>query len=52
MVALKGISGEQLAGWLAEVRAGARARVVEATLNQTSPGLYDGSLTLALGGSR
>lgn len=52
VVALKGISGEQLAGWLAEVRAGARARVVEATLNQTSPGLYDGSLTLALGGSR
>ncbi len=52
VVALKGISGEQLAGWLAEARAGARARVVEANLNQTSPGLYDGSLTLALGATR
>ncbi len=52
VVALKGISGEQLAGWLAEARAGARARVVEASLSQTTPGLYDGSLTLALGAAR
>ncbi|GCL65740.1 type II secretion system protein GspM [Pseudaquabacterium pictum] len=52
VVALKGISGEQLGAWLAEARAGARARVVEASLNQTTPGLYDGSLTLAVGGSR
>jgi len=49
LLTLKGISGEQLKGWLAEARAGARARVVEASLSQTSPGLYDGSLTLALG---
>ncbi len=52
VVALKGISGDQLAGWLAEARAGARARVVEASLSQTTPGLYDGSLTLALGAAR
>ncbi len=52
VVALKGISAEQLAAWLGEARAGARARVVEASLSQTSPGLYDGSLTLALGSAR
>lgn len=52
LLTLKGISGEQLGAWLAEARAGARARVVEASLSQTSPGLYDGSLTLALGTSR
>ena len=52
VVALKGISGAQLAAWLGEARAGARARVVEASLNQTTPGLYDGSLTLALGSAR
>ena len=49
VLTLKGISGEQLKSWLAEARAGARARVLEAALSQTSPGLYDGSLTLALG---
>ncbi len=52
LLTLKGISGEQLGAWLAEARAGARARVVEASLSQTSPGLYDGSLTLALGAGR
>lgn len=52
LLTLKGISGEQLSTWLAEARAGARARVVEANLSQTSPGLYDGSLTLALGADR
>jgi len=52
VVTLKGISGDQLAGWLAEARAGARARVVEASLSQTTPGRYDGSLTLALGAAR
>jgi len=49
MLALKGVDSEQLAAWLGEARAGARARVVEASLNQTSPGRYDGSLTLAMG---
>ena len=52
VVALKGISGDQLAAWLGEARAGARARVVEASLSQTTPGLYDGSLTMALGSAR
>ena len=48
VLSLKGVSSAQLNAWLAEARAGARARVVEANLVQTSPGLYDGSLTLAL----
>ena len=52
VVTIKGISGEQLGAWLGEARAGARARVVEASLSQTTPGLYDGSLTLALGSAR
>ena len=52
IVTLKGVDGEQLGAWLGEARAGARARVVEASLQQTSPGLYDGSLTLALGTAR
>lgn len=52
LLTLKGVGGDQLSAWLAEARAGARTRVVEASLNQTSPGLYDGSLTLALGAGR
>jgi general secretion pathway protein M len=52
VVTLKGIGSDQLADWLGEARAGARARVVEASLRQTGPGVYDGSLTLALGASR
>lgn len=52
VVTLKGIRGDQLGAWLGEARAGARARVVEASLSQTTPGLYDGSLTLALGSGR
>ena len=52
MVTLQGINGEQLGAWLGEARAGARARVVEASLSQTTPGLYDGSMTLALGSAR
>jgi general secretion pathway protein M len=52
VVQFKGVRSDLLAGWLAEARAGARARVVEANLTMTSPGTYDGSLTLALGGAR
>ncbi len=52
LLSLKGVGSEQLAAWLGEARAGARARVVEANLNQTSPGRYDGSLTLAMGAGR
>ncbi len=49
VLTLRGVSGAQLSGWLAEARAGARARVTEATLDQASPGLYSGSLSLAFG---
>jgi general secretion pathway protein M len=52
VLSLKGASRPQLVAWLAEARAGARARVVEASLTQTGPGVYDGSLTLALGAGR
>ena len=52
LLTLKGVGALQLSAWLAEARAGARARVVEATLTQTGPGTYDGSLTLALGAAR
>ena len=52
VLSLKGVSRTQLAAWLAEARAGARARVVEASLTQSGPGVYDGSLTLALGTAR
>jgi len=52
LLALKAVNPTQLGAWLAEARAGARARVVEANLSQTTPGLYDGSLTLALGTAR
>ena len=48
VLSLKGASQDQISAWLAEARAGARARMVEATLTQSGPGLYDGSLTLAL----
>ena len=52
LLTLKGVSAAQLSAWLAEARVGARARVVEAKLNPSAPGLYDGSLTLALGPAR
>lgn len=52
LLTLKGVDSAALAAWLAEVRAGARARVVEASLTMTGPGTYDGSLTLALGAGR
>ena len=52
LLTLKGVNSAQLSAWLAETRAGARARVVEASLTLAGPGVYDGSLTLALGGGR
>jgi general secretion pathway protein M len=52
LLTLKGVRSDALAAWLAEVRAGARARVVEANLTLTSPGVSDGSLTLSLGAGR
>lgn len=51
VLTLQGASSAQLAAFLGEARAGARARVLEATLNQTGPGSYDGSLILGLGGN-
>ena len=48
LLIVKGVNPTQLSAWLAEVRAGARARVVEANLTQSGVGLYDGSLTLAI----
>lgn len=48
-VAFKGVSGEALAAWLEEVRAGARAKPLEAALQQGEGGRYQGSITLALG---
>ena len=44
-----GLTGEQLRSWLAEARAGARARPVEAQLNRSPQG-YNGTLVVALGG--
>lgn len=52
LLTLQGASGAQLAAFLSEARAGARTRVIEATLNQTGPGSYDGTLMLAIGGER
>lgn len=51
VLALKGISSDELSAFLAEARAGARARVGEATLTQSGPGVYDGSLSLNLPGA-
>lgn len=49
VLTVTGLTGEQLRGWLAEARAGARARPVEAQLNRTPQG-YNGTLVVALGG--
>jgi general secretion pathway protein M len=52
LLTLKQVNSAALATWLAEARLGARARVVEANLTMSGAGLYDGSLVLAVGGSR
>lgn len=49
---ITGLPADELTAWLAEVRAAARARVVEAQLNRTPQGLYAGSVVLAWGGAR
>ena len=43
------MSGEALTAWLAEVRVGARMRVIEAQLTRTPRGGYRGKLVLAYG---
>lgn len=50
VLTLKNVGSAELGAFLAEARAGARARVIEATLTQASPGLYDGTLTVSIGG--
>jgi general secretion pathway protein M len=49
VLTLTGIGTSALRLWLAEARAGARARPVEATLNRGPQG-YNGTLVLSLGG--
>lgn len=49
VLTVNGLNGEQLRGWLAEARAGARARPVEAQLARGPQG-YNGTLVVAIGG--
>jgi general secretion pathway protein M len=49
VLTLTGVGTSAFVGWLAEARAGARARPVEATLNRGPQG-YNGTLVLSLGG--
>lgn len=42
------VMGASLADWLAEVRAAARARPLEANLTQSEPGFYSGTMVLGL----
>ena len=48
VLTFNGLGGEALRGWLGEVRAGARARPVEAQFNRDAQG-FAGSITVALG---
>ncbi|MCA0174849.1 MAG: type II secretion system protein M [Proteobacteria bacterium] len=48
-LALQGVAPDALQAWLAEARAGARARPLEAQLQQTPTG-WQGQLVLGLGG--
>ena len=50
VLTLTGASTEQLRGWLAEARSGARARPVEATLTRGAKG-YSGTIVVAIGGA-
>lgn len=52
VLTLNGLDGTQLALWLADVRAAARVRVIEAQLNRTPQGGYTGSVVLAFSGQR
>lgn len=49
VLTLNGVSSGQLREWLAEARAGARARPVEAQLSRGAQG-FNGSVVLSLGG--
>lgn len=48
VITLNGVGTEALRGWLKEVRVGARARLVEATLSRAAQG-FSGTIVLALG---
>jgi len=50
VLTLTGVGTEQLRGWLAEARSGARARPVEASLTRGPVG-YSGSIVVAIGGA-
>jgi general secretion pathway protein M len=45
---LNNVPGDALVSWLEEARVGARARPLEASLQQGQPGHYSGTLVLAL----
>ncbi len=45
---LTNVPGEAVAAWLEEARVGARARPLEASLQQVKPGVYSGTLVVAL----
>lgn len=49
VLTLTGVGTEALKNWLAEVRSGARARPVEATLSRGAGG-YSGTIVVAFGG--
>jgi general secretion pathway protein M len=49
VLACSACSGADLVTWLAELRAGARGHVTEATLTQSAPGRYDGQLVVQYG---
>ena len=49
VLSLTGVGTLALSNWLAEARAGARARPIEATLNRGPQG-YSGNLVVSLGG--
>ncbi len=51
VLTLQDAPAPQIMSWLAEARAGARARVSDATLRQTGPGAYSGSVTVVIGGA-
>ncbi len=51
VVLLTRVPGARLVAWLAEVRAGARARPIEANIAQVEPGVYSGSISVVLTGA-
>lgn len=50
-LALTGVSGEGLKGWLSEVRSAARARVIDAQLTRSGAQGFSGTIMVTLGGA-